>query len=260
MSETMDNYRGLPIPNLNDYITLTYMEPDVHEASPVSEQELARYLDESRPDILEVIFDDAEHWFASEKTRLAKLNRIDRSRDKSKEPLLYEYVSGIHNGYNFFFTLMVNLKFMRSDYSSIWHFILDSEKTRALPILGPLELKRIIEVRNGQGLVEKIPGNNYIDNSEEFSYYDAMNYSDTFSRFSQLLQNTIEQDEARRAANSRILRTPRRQNSYRDGFEHGAHNALEMYLQVEETNTLSRMMDDLNTLYDHFEDTPPFSL
>jgi hypothetical protein len=261
MSETLDShYRGIPIPNWSDYVTLTKIKPDVHEASPVSDSELSRYVEEFHPKIIEIIEHDIECWLLDEGLKQFGDNYKFHNRDKSKDLLEKEFTLGIINGYDFFMALTVNLKFIRSDYSSIWHFIFDSQKTGALPIIGELELERIKQVREGRALVELAPENNYIQSSEEYSYFDAMTYSTTSSRFDLLVNDAIERDEINRSVSSKIRRTPRKAKSYRKGFEHGTHNALEMYLQVDETGALSNMMNDLNTLYDHFEDTPPFRL
>ncbi len=248
MSEIIEqNYRGIPIPTDEEFIALRVDQLDPGDDTPIPISDMQEYISEHYPAIGDVIAHDIRFWDKYESQNYDFT--VDGENYSAEAEPEIDFMSGIEYGYLFFITTVTNLRFLRSDYKSIWHFVIDAPKNGSLPIISNEELARVKHVREGNAFVENNFDRDFVTDSGDLAIDDGINYVDEALWFQNLMQ--AELDEALEMLSDDDSPWNRScAYAFGEGFRHGVHNAVEMYIQVDEERIIREMAADFGDLVD----------
>lgn len=221
-------YLGLPVPTIDEYASIDeylFVEDQAPVEKAVSALVLAR-----RPLFKEVIEADKVHFFNSDLSNGMTADERD------------SYENGIQNGYEFMISALTCAYFIRSQYKQIAHFVNQlGRDSIALPVHKISQRDRVRRWVMGECQHELTP-----DTRDPAGYdiYDGHRDSTLYFRkaeyMEELVQTKISQlGEDYDGQDDDDSQDPRAELLH--GFNHGAANCVEVYIQSHEQRILNKL-------------------
>lgn len=219
-------YLGLPVPDSDEIVLLQAFTE--HQDS-LSVEDVYKSVTVNRSRIIDILEEDIEVC-----TKFAQISDSEISGTSPEE--INCYTIGIWAGYRFIIASVTYIHFLRSNHSSLEEFLSAEAKKRdskALPLGSDAQYGRLVDTISGFGS-DTSELESFSDGGEQtLADYDANAYLfkvPTMSAFVDILKTRVKVAVINNTSSIDI--------SFIEGFEHGLHGGLSMYIQSYEENVL----------------------